>query len=548
MFKNLWRSNNIHIDEKDIFPLIKRTRHTEHIAVQALNNQIIPFPNFQSVAYNQEIWTTKKQEKYGNSYQLYIHSLRVCAELILEYEKTLNIDYLLKVKDIIEAWINFSKKKINPKMLWTDHPTSNRVQVIVHFLYYANINNIKYNKKTYKNILLKHAYILSDPKNYRNYNHGIMMDRALLVLGNILNKKELYKLGYYRAIDTFWHSFSSQGIHLENSPEYHNMVVKMYNEIERYLNQYNDSFGRNIIGYLKMAQEYPKIMMKNDKTLPSIGDSGRGKYKYTKQYKNIFDIEAGISLLQNEQMKMYLTYICGYSTDTHKHKDDLSITFNYQGKDFFVDPGKYNYSKSEIRKYIVSEKAHSSFMPLNSNYTIKYSNRFDRKVALTNYLETPEYTLVKGEHKDFDNEKLILKRTLIMSEKLPLFIIIDESEGNESLDYIQRYNLHEDVVITNQFNNEIHLKNEDTEITIQQFTPSKSKVKKGSIEEAVAVNAVSFGKVKETSQIQFERNTDKDNIFITAIYDRFFINEILIENNEAIVNTKDSKIKINLLI
>lgn len=433
-------------------------------------------------------------------------------------------------------------------MLWTDHPTSNRVQVIVHFLYHANKTNIRYNKKTYKKILLKHAYVLSDPKNYRNYNHGIMMDRALLVLGNILNKKELYKLGYYRSIDTFWHSFSSQGIHLENSPEYHNMVVRMYNEIESYLNQYNDSFGKNIIGYLKMAQEYPKIMMRNDKTLPSIGDSGRGKYKYTKQYKNIFDVEAGISLLQNKELQMYLTFICGYSTDTHKHKDDLSITFNYQGKDFFVDPGKYNYSKSDIRNYIVSEKAHSSFMPLNISYNIKYNNRFDKKVSLTNYLETSEYTLVRGEHKDFDNEKLMLKRTVIMSKELPLFIIIDESENNEKLDYIQRYNLHEDVIITNQFNNEVHLKHEDTEITIQQFMPTIINVTEGSVKEATAVNAIAFGKVKETKQIQFQRNTKEKNVFKTVIYDKSLINEILIDNKEVIANTKDSKIKINLLI
>src|SRR5699024_10808572 len=104
-------------------------------------------------------------------------------------------------------------------------------------------------------------------------------------------------------------------------------------------------------------------------------------------------IEAGISVIQNNNNNpMFMTFICGYSTMVHKHKDDLSITLNYNNKDFLVDPGKYNYSSSPIRKYITSKEAHSSFYLKNYDYQLKRDNRYTRKVSLSNFMSNRNYT------------------------------------------------------------------------------------------------------------------------------------------------------------
>src|SRR5699024_6841197 len=210
-----------------------------------------------------------------------------------------------------------------------------------------------------------------------------MMDRSLMILGNILSN-DLYKeKGKSRAVNTFWYSFSPQGIHLENSPQYHNMVVRMYTDIEKYLSHRDNSLGDTVKEYLKLAKKYPSYISRPDKKLASIGDSGSELQRVPKRYKNIYDQVAGITIIQHAKpTPFFLTFICGYSSRVHKHKDDLSITLNYNNKDFFVDPGKYSYTRNNTRNYITSRKAHSGYYITSFYYTIKNEIILERKISL----------------------------------------------------------------------------------------------------------------------------------------------------------------------
>src|SRR5699024_5047740 len=302
---------------------------------------------------DKDFWKVLKKEKYGNSYTLYIHTLRVAAELILAYEATQDLKYFDKAEEIINSWIEHIRTDNENKMIWYDHTTANRTQVLIHYLYIAYQLNRKINITLFKNLLMKHAEVLSNDGIYKHNNHGLMMDRSLMILGYVFEDNSLLLKGKTRAVNTFWYSFSSQGIHLENSPQYHSMVVRMYNEIENYLAQKDDSLGEHITNYLYMAKSYIPIITKTDKYQRNIGDSSHIRQNRQKVYKNIFDKEAGIAVLQYEKpYQLYTTFIAGYSSRVHKHNDDLSITLNYKLKDFLVDPGKYSYTSNDIRKYI----------------------------------------------------------------------------------------------------------------------------------------------------------------------------------------------------
>src|SRR5699024_320232 len=127
-------------------------------------------------------------------------------------------------------------------MVWYDHPTANRIQVIINYLYLAKERH-DVDTKLYGKLLRFHSLYLSDNKNYRRNNHGLMMDRSLMILGNILNDQNIFNIGFYRSIDTFWYSYSYTGLHLENSPEYHNMVTRMYLELQTYLKKNGKTYG-----------------------------------------------------------------------------------------------------------------------------------------------------------------------------------------------------------------------------------------------------------------------------------------------------------------
>lgn len=90
---------NLSVDSRYIIKVSNRSRYTKDIANKALQNIIIPFPKFESFNLNSKNGWNTRNTKYGNSYQLYIHTFRFINELLLMYEET-------KEKNIIKKLVN----------------------------------------------------------------------------------------------------------------------------------------------------------------------------------------------------------------------------------------------------------------------------------------------------------------------------------------------------------------------------------------------------------------------------------------------------------
>lgn len=539
------------INENDVFRLFEVKKRKQSIAKYALNNKIVPFPGFNSTSFNDKIWTVKKSEKYGNSYTLYLHSLRVTVELMLAYEATKEIEYFNKAEEIINSWIKHSQTDDDNPMIWYDHTTANRTQALIHYLYLADELNRDIDEEKWISLLKKHSEIMSNDEIYKFNNHGLMMDRSLMILGYILDDKSSITKGKSRAVNTFWYSFSSQGIHLENSPQYHTMVVRMYNEIEAYLNKKDDSLGEHVVNYLKLAKEYIPLVTKPNQRLSSIGDSGSDKQPREKQYKNIYDREAGISILQyKDPTPFFVTFIAGYSSRVHKHKDDLSITLNYKEKDFFVDPGKYSYTRNKTRTYITSPSAHSTFYLQDFNYNIHLENRYNRKIVFEGYDDNKTYTLVKGRHGDYTGCSSELTRTVIQLKGYPVLILLDnlDTDNKNPLNLVQKFNLASTVKIE-KGDSSYRLISDGEEMIVRQYLETDDKgIIKGDKSKPVAVNSAGFAKVKETNQLVFKKSTTESNVFLTSIYDDRVVENLNIEitDEKLIINIENKIIDIYL--
>lgn len=539
------------INENDVFRLFEVKKRKQSIAKYALNNKIVPFPGFNSTSFNDKIWTVKKSEKYGNSYTLYLHSLRVTVELMLAYEATKEIEYFNKAEEIINSWIKHSQTDDDNPMIWYDHTTANRTQALIHYLYLADELNRDIDEEKWISLLKKHSEIMSNDEIYKFNNHGLMMDRSLMILGYILDDKSSITKGKSRAVNTFWYSFSSQGIHLENSPQYHTMVVRMYNEIEAYLNKKDDSLGEHVVNYLKLAKEYIPLVTKPNQRLSSIGDSGSDKQPREKQYKNIYDREAGISILQyKDPTPFFVTFIAGYSSRVHKHKDDLSITLNYKEKDFFVDPGKYSYTRNKTRTYITSPSAHSTFYLQDFNYNIHLENRYNRKIVFEGYDDNKTYTLVKGRHGDYTGCSSELTRTVIQLKGYPVLILLDnlDTDNKNPLNLVQKFNLASTAKIE-KGDSSYRLISDGEEMIVRQYLETDDKgIIKGDKSKPVAVNSAGFAKVKETNQLVFKKSTTESNVFLTSIYDDRVVENLNIEitDEKLIINIENKIIDIYL--
>src|SRR5699024_3829276 len=267
------------------------------------------------------------------------------------------------------------------------------------------------------------------------------------------------------------------------------MLVRMYDEFEEYLNKSGKTFSKNIKGYLKVAKIYPQVLLKPNRTFPSIGDSGDGKRKFHKLYRNLYDEEAGISILQYREPKpIYMSFVCGYSSRVHKHKDDLSITLNYNGVDFFEDPGKYNYSTSKERKYMISRMAHSSFFMKQFDYTISPENRFERKVKLTGYYDNKSYSLVQGENGDYDGSSAVLSRKAVLFKSAPVIILVDDVDTRvrHNLKFVQNFNLASSVSVE-ESDEGYRITNREEVLTLKQFNAiDTNEIIEGDFEKPVA--------------------------------------------------------------
>ncbi|MFF7955290.1 heparinase II/III domain-containing protein [Staphylococcus saprophyticus] len=523
---------NLNIDT--VLPLLPSSKHTQKIAEAALNNKVIPFPNFDAINFDEKIWKFEKGTNTA-SYQLYIQSLRVVGELINYYKISKEERYLYKAVEIVDSWIEFSDKD-STEMTWYDHPTANRTQIIIELMYYMNSLNHNIDLTKYLRQLEIHCEYLVNDKNYRPNNHGLMMDRSLLCAGVVLKNPLFYIKGKSRAQQTFWHSYSYNGVHLENSPEYHLMVTKMYKIIEKYLNNNNDSLGIEINNMIKKADEYLHKIKRPNNKVPAIGDSSEIEINESEvDWNNFTDTESGITILKNKTNEIYLGFICGYSTITHKHADDLSIILNYKSQDFFVDSGKYNYSKTKSRYYLVSNKAHSSFQ-LKEKYEKSNLNKYKKEVWTDTYFDNKTYSLVSGYLNKYKNT--FMRRTIYYLKELNLILIRDTGVSKELKNWVNRFNLNNNVEITSMAKDTMKLNIDNNFIILKCLSGQEIKSISQFENEIVEKPIISkkANKLNYTNQL-ISKDDNKENtdfLFIIAFNETPDIKIIKEENNLVI--------------
>ncbi|MFC6291904.1 hypothetical protein BHU61_02230 [Macrococcus epidermidis] len=495
------------IKKEDVLPLAKYNKSTLKYAKLALENTIVPFPGFDPIQFDDKFDWSYIHHKNHVSYQLYLQSLRIVGQLLAAYDQFDEKKYLLKAQEITESWMSFVESGKSTDMTWYDHPVGNRTQILIHLLYSLNKEKIQVNSDRYFELLYKHAEYLMDDANYRKNNHGIMVDRGLMMLGFVMNDELLFNKGFYRVVDTFWQSFSYKGGHLENSPEYHNMVLRMYVGIEEYLNAHDKTLGNDVVKHMEAADNYMNILLKPNRRLPAIGDSGHTSLpERTPIYMNFVDEEAGIAVIkQNLNNKIYMSFVCGYSTITHKHSDDLSITFSINGVDFIEDGAKFDYSKSPIRRYIVTPRAHSSLQLENKFYQKEKDNKYTQKIWIEKYFDHKNYFIVKGRNRGF-NDGTSLYRTILFLKDYEMFIIVNEGNSNHNHTFIENYNLHHEVAVKSLSENIFELTRNDEKIIIESYYRNAPEIVEGNKDPIQAINATGPSKFNLTNHLQFKDN------------------------------------------
>ncbi|MBS4200633.1 heparinase II/III family protein [Bacillus sp. FJAT-49732] len=456
-----------------IFKRSKANKNTLDNAEKILRNELFVHSAWPTVKIGKVTW---KEDPYNDiTWCFYLHSLDIVGYLMLAYEINPNKEYLEKAKYFIGSWVktNPTKKDQVSPFAWKDHSVANRVVNIIHFWQHYKDSDIY--DESFANLiirtLIKHGDYLEDDRHHTFINnHGIFQDRSLIELAVLFPDLPNSEKWYEKAINRFMvhvkKDVSPSGVHLEHSGAYHIVVMNLFRSINDFLKFHNKETTKLSDLIIKM-EDYLAYLVKPDGKIPITGDSGpdgitylnediisNPKLLYTRTkgrsgiqpYDDIVYTDAGIAIFRSNwsfnDRQLYLKFIAGFHSRTHKHADDLSVLLSIGKTDFLVDSGKYNYQeKNPYRRYFRSTMAHNTVTVNRKSYEIEDEQVGKSKIISFSYNE--EYSHVSGIHTLYPGVKI--KRTILYLKQSEAVLIFDEITSLKLRTYSQIFNIGKDV-------------------------------------------------------------------------------------------------------
>jgi hypothetical protein len=411
----------------------------------------------------------------NDTYRLYLHSLYDISYLSVLFEDSGNIAYIDEAERRIQDWLIYEEAAdLNKEIyLWYDHSVSYRTMILIDFLFQTkevNFNDKELEVKLHKLLEEQGSWLFSD-SNYSLGNHGLMMDTALLELSMYMDRKEWFQKAIKRINDRVRKDFTAEGVHLENSPEYHLFVMRYYFEILDFLEYYElDCYlARETVSIVRKMPEYLTFISMPNGYLPTIGDTGF--VKITSSYGNnyleylisrgnagksppaglYYYKEAGLAIYRETweegfmEDSLWWTFKSGSNNRVHKQDDDLSLVIFNRGHEIFSDAGKYNYQEDDIfRRYAVSPQSHTSISLYNESYNAR--KNLDKIGHLQLLDQTESYIRLRGENNAYAEVSIV--RDLVFF-KPSTFVIIDRISSLGEQNFSQHYLLGENMHISN---------------------------------------------------------------------------------------------------
>ncbi|WP_193752048.1 alginate lyase family protein, partial [Oceanobacillus picturae] len=334
-------------------------------------------------------------KSFSRSYYRSLHAQFFINDLIAAYKETANEEYIYKGYEIINDWIiNNPYTNSEHKLAWHDEGSARRLITWVNF--YNEARNILEDKQLQYLLssMTEHADILlMDSFHTTNTNHGMYQDEALIVFSDYfkdLPKSQLYnQIGKKRLKSYFDYIISEEGVHLEHSPGYHQIIAKSVKGYKNYFNLMGDYDQFNYYNqlYNSMANYYVWLV-KPDGSLPLIGDTfsnvvppdslweDNNYYKYAisqgekgikpPTHSAVFE-DAGYAIFRDDwevgSNSTYIHFTAAYHTEYHKHSDDLSLWIYANGHDIITEAGPNGYDYDlPFTEFAYSSYAHNTLI------------------------------------------------------------------------------------------------------------------------------------------------------------------------------------------
>lgn len=377
-------------------------------------NRMIKLTRFSEVEWvSWENWEVNPVN--NRSWQWALHWFDFIKYLLAFHHVIKNEKILDELKEAIGGWISrYLYNNTDFEFIWHDHATALRAEQILLFLYYLKKYsptwmhaNLDFVFSLFETLSVLGKKLAQEGFYSKHTNHGLEQVRVLILLGIILDNKEYVEISILRLNGELDFSFTSEGVHKENSPGYHQFVFKIFlSIIENFPSYVLKDLGPKFNDIASKALTYITYILRPDNNLPIIGDTElkptsdaySNYFSGTIEYENflyslsqgargtlpsknnIVYPKSGYAIFRdtwgNKEKftdSMHLIFKAGCLSQYHHQQDENNFVLYAFGEDWIIDSGLYNYiNQDPIRHYIRRRQAHN--IPIISNTSYNYTD------------------------------------------------------------------------------------------------------------------------------------------------------------------------------
>ena len=301
---------------------------------------------------------------YDDNWKFHLSAWRMLDPIIREYARTGDPAYLREAMPFALDWHRYHlEERRRNKFVWYDMSVGQRAAKLAFIIERVN-RRLFVVSDDEKGKLLEmaeaHLTELMKPQAIAPNNHGIFQALGLKLLAAVVGDRpdaaDLAVKQFRRIMDG---QFTHEGVHTENSPDYHfyTRTMLLSSKVSRHL---GDPFnGReDAVKAVNPWLVFPtgKIARVGDsygKSAPLSVDPedtircGEKAYAVKDLTKSGYAIVR--SLPSEPQNSMLFVTGMAHTMD-HKHADELSFELFEEGQFVFVDSGKYGYKRNSMRE------------------------------------------------------------------------------------------------------------------------------------------------------------------------------------------------------
>lgn len=376
--------------------------------------------------------------------------------------------------EIIRSWMGANSDHDRcARMAFHDETTAQRLISLLQLDTYMAESLPEESTLVIRPLMDETAALLAEPDFHSaGNNHGMFQDLALLYYSILADwmpwsSRDSYRLlALSRLKDYFSSCFTSEGVHVENTPQYHVMVSRHLAVVKRIVQASGHTDANYYAGLLTKAETYATHALMPNGLYPPVSDTAQRSVN-SRTFLDIFASaefeyaasagrsgrrppervlilpESGYLVYRSawgDPNATYAFFSAAYNADYHKHSDDLSLYLRRKGIDLLAESGPYSYDyKDPLSRYAYSQFAHNSLIVDGTSLPRTDSKSDSVKLRLE--ARTPEAVVVEGTNARYQDTVHIRRVDIHENAETPKIYVTDTISSESEHSYQLLWNL-----------------------------------------------------------------------------------------------------------